>query len=211
MSRRSKHEAHLRRLSALAVVGMRRDHIDRDTRPPRAAEASARLGQPACRFGRGSKTIRSARSSTRRSDSSSRVSCFEPELLYLSNERVAGSSTASVTGAPEIVIESAHPGTRKRDETIKRRPVRRWACSILGRRPGARHRARLSPLGRRSRVRTNFRRGGRRARHAASAGPQIPCRKCFSREAQPQSRQQFDLAVPQKAVASSFATGAFGS
>ena len=46
----------------------------------------------------------------------------EPDLLYVSNER-AGELLAGqhVTGAPDLVIEIASPGTRSRDETIKRR------------------------------------------------------------------------------------------
>jgi len=52
----------------------------------------------------------------------SRFDVVEPDLLYLSNERVAEVLTAQhVTGAPDIVIEIGSPGTRKRDETIKRR------------------------------------------------------------------------------------------
>jgi len=47
---------------------------------------------------------------------------LEPDLLYVSNER-AGELLAGqhVTGAPDLVIEIASPGTRQRDETIKRR------------------------------------------------------------------------------------------
>jgi Uma2 family endonuclease len=46
----------------------------------------------------------------------------EPDLLYMSNERAAAILTEKhVTGAPEIVIEIVSKGTRKRDETIKRR------------------------------------------------------------------------------------------
>jgi Uma2 family endonuclease len=46
----------------------------------------------------------------------------EPDLLYMSNERAAEVLTSKhVTGAPEIVVEIGSPGTRKRDETIKRR------------------------------------------------------------------------------------------
>jgi Uma2 family endonuclease len=46
----------------------------------------------------------------------------EPDLLYLSNERAAEAlTTQHVKGVPELVIEIASPGTRKRDETIKRR------------------------------------------------------------------------------------------
>jgi Uma2 family endonuclease len=52
----------------------------------------------------------------------SRFDVVEPDLLYLSNERVGEVLTAKhVTGAPDIVIEIGSPGTRKRDETIKRR------------------------------------------------------------------------------------------
>jgi Uma2 family endonuclease len=46
----------------------------------------------------------------------------EPDLMYMSNERaqaIAGGQW--VTGAPELLIEIGSPGTRKRDETIKRR------------------------------------------------------------------------------------------
>ena len=39
----------------------------------------------------------------------------------MSNERAADVlTTANVQGAPELVIEIGSPGTRKRDETIKR-------------------------------------------------------------------------------------------
>jgi Uma2 family endonuclease len=46
----------------------------------------------------------------------------EPDLLYMLNERAAEILTAEhVAGVPELVIEIASPGTRKRDETLKRR------------------------------------------------------------------------------------------
>jgi len=46
----------------------------------------------------------------------------EPDLLYLSNERASDALTPlHVHGVPELVIEIGSPGTRKRDETIKRR------------------------------------------------------------------------------------------
>ncbi len=46
----------------------------------------------------------------------------EPDLLYVSNERAAALLAGKhVTGAPDLVIEIASPGTRSRDETIKRR------------------------------------------------------------------------------------------
>lgn len=45
----------------------------------------------------------------------------EPDLLYMSNERATEVlTTANVKGVPELVIEIASPGTRKRDATIKR-------------------------------------------------------------------------------------------
>jgi Uma2 family endonuclease len=54
----------------------------------------------------------------------------EPDLLYLSNERAAAVITpAHATGAPEIVVEIASKGTRKRDETIKRRLYERSGVS----------------------------------------------------------------------------------
>src|SRR5262245_26874698 len=46
----------------------------------------------------------------------------EPDLLYISNARAAEIlTTKHVSGVPELVIEIASPGTRKRDETLKRR------------------------------------------------------------------------------------------
>lgn len=46
----------------------------------------------------------------------------EPDLLYLSNERMAEVVTPQhVRGAPNLVIEIGSPGTRRRDETVKKR------------------------------------------------------------------------------------------
>jgi Uma2 family endonuclease len=46
----------------------------------------------------------------------------EPDLLYVSNETAARVLTAqNVRGTPDLVVEIGSPGTRKRDETIKRR------------------------------------------------------------------------------------------
>jgi Uma2 family endonuclease len=54
----------------------------------------------------------------------------EPDLLYMSNARAAEILTSKhVTGAPEIVVEIGSPGTRKRDETIKRRLYERCGVS----------------------------------------------------------------------------------
>ena len=60
----------------------------------------------------------------------SRFDVVEPDLLYMSNERAAEVLTkANVQGAPELVIEIGSPGTRKRDETIKRRLYERSGVS----------------------------------------------------------------------------------
>lgn len=54
----------------------------------------------------------------------------EPDLLYFSNERAAEILTPQhVRGAPELVVEIASPGTRRRDETIKRRLYERAGVS----------------------------------------------------------------------------------
>ena len=46
----------------------------------------------------------------------------EPDVLYLSHARAAEVLTPlHARGAPELVVEIASKGTRKRDETIKRR------------------------------------------------------------------------------------------
>ena len=51
----------------------------------------------------------------------SRFDVVEPDLIYVSNERAAELLAGQhVTGAPDIVVEIGSPGTRKRDETIKR-------------------------------------------------------------------------------------------
>src|SRR5215212_3349873 len=51
----------------------------------------------------------------------------EPDLLYISRERLDGVLTkAHVRGAPDLVVEIASPSTRRRDETIKRRLYERF-------------------------------------------------------------------------------------
>ena len=51
----------------------------------------------------------------------SQYDVVEPDLLFLSNARAADALTAQhVRGVPELVIEIGSPGTRKRDETVKR-------------------------------------------------------------------------------------------
>ena len=54
----------------------------------------------------------------------------EPDLLYLSNERAVEVMTPQhLRGAPELVIEIGSPGTRARDETMKRRLYERVGVS----------------------------------------------------------------------------------
>ena len=60
----------------------------------------------------------------------SRLDAVEPDLLYMSNARAAEIVTEKhVSGVPELVIEIASPGTRKRDETLKRRLYERTGVS----------------------------------------------------------------------------------
>jgi len=54
----------------------------------------------------------------------------EPDLLYLSKERAAAVLTSlHATGAPDLVVEIGSKGTRKRDETIKRRLYERFGVA----------------------------------------------------------------------------------
>jgi Uma2 family endonuclease len=54
----------------------------------------------------------------------------EPDLLYFSTERVSQVITPlHARGAPELVVEILSRGTRKRDETIKRRLYDRTGVS----------------------------------------------------------------------------------
>jgi len=49
------------------------------------------------------------------------IDVVEPDLLYISRERAAAILTPKhVRGAPDLVVEIGSPGTRTRDETIKR-------------------------------------------------------------------------------------------
>ena len=49
------------------------------------------------------------------------VDVVEPDLVYISNQRAAIITPAHARGAPDLVVEIASPGTRRRDETLKRR------------------------------------------------------------------------------------------
>ena len=54
----------------------------------------------------------------------------EPDLLYMSDERAAEIITPMhVHGVPELVVEIGSKGTRRRDETIKRRLYERAGVS----------------------------------------------------------------------------------
>src|SRR6478752_3586192 len=53
----------------------------------------------------------------------------EPDLLYVSHQRDDALTGTHVRGVPELVIEIASKGTRKRDETIKRRLYERVGVS----------------------------------------------------------------------------------
>src|SRR5688500_10652946 len=54
----------------------------------------------------------------------------EPDLLYMSHARAAEViTTKHVSGVPELVIEIGSPGTRRRDETIKRRLYERMGVT----------------------------------------------------------------------------------
>jgi Uma2 family endonuclease len=54
----------------------------------------------------------------------------EPDLLYLTNERMGEIETSPwVKGAPNLVVEIGSPTTRKRDETAKRRLYERFGVS----------------------------------------------------------------------------------
>jgi len=51
----------------------------------------------------------------------------EPDLIYLSNSRLAEIETSPwIRGAPDLVVEIGSPGTRKRDLTTKRRLYERF-------------------------------------------------------------------------------------
>jgi Uma2 family endonuclease len=50
------------------------------------------------------------------------VDVVEPDLLYISNARAVSVLTEiNVRGIPELLVEIASPGTRKRDDGVKRR------------------------------------------------------------------------------------------
>ena len=50
----------------------------------------------------------------------------EPDLLYISRERLGVLTDKHVRGAPDLVVEILSPGTRKTDESIKRKLYERF-------------------------------------------------------------------------------------
>jgi len=54
----------------------------------------------------------------------------EPDLLYISRERLGQILTpTNVAGAPDLVVEIGSPGTRRRDETVKRHLYERFGVA----------------------------------------------------------------------------------
>jgi Uma2 family endonuclease len=45
----------------------------------------------------------------------------EPDLIFLSRERMSAMTDANVQGAPDLLVEVLSPSTAKRDRTVKRR------------------------------------------------------------------------------------------
>jgi Uma2 family endonuclease len=58
----------------------------------------------------------------------SQFDVVEPDLLFISNERLEVLTAKNVQGAPNLVVEVGSPGTRRRDETIKRKLYER--CGV---------------------------------------------------------------------------------
>src|SRR5262245_35667623 len=60
----------------------------------------------------------------------SNIDIVVPDLLYLSNARAAATLTElHVRGVPELLVEIASPGTRRRDDGTKRRLYERMGVS----------------------------------------------------------------------------------
>ena len=59
----------------------------------------------------------------------SEFNVFEPDLLYLSNERRAQLTLKNLQGAPDLVVEILSPGTRSRDLRLKRDVYERTGVS----------------------------------------------------------------------------------
>src|SRR5438132_8145516 len=53
----------------------------------------------------------------------------EPDLIYISRERAGILTEQHVRGAPDLVVEILSPGTRKADETIKRKLYERFGVA----------------------------------------------------------------------------------
>jgi hypothetical protein len=132
-----RREAHLRRLPAVprrwATARAHRRRALRDA-VPQIRSISESLAISTSSSDPGWRSTRSAASSTRLTMSSSRISTWwSLTFCNLSNERMAEVVTPQhVRGAPEIVIEIGSPGTRKRDETIKKGSTNDRVCRSTG-------------------------------------------------------------------------------
>ena len=56
----------------------------------------------------------------------SQFDVVEPDLLFISNDRLEVLTTKNVQGAPNLVVEIGSPSTRRRDEIIKRKLYERF-------------------------------------------------------------------------------------
>ena len=84
----------------------------------------------------------------------------QPDLLFISNERVHVVTPANVQGAPDLVVEILSPTSAERDRTFKRRLYARlWSARVLDRRHGSKGRNRAAAPGRGIRGGGHVRRG----------------------------------------------------
>ena len=68
----------------------------------------------------------------------SEFNIFEPDLLYLSNQRRKLLTLKNLQGSPDLVVEILSPSTRSRDERLKRDVYRRTGVrEYLDHRPGS--------------------------------------------------------------------------
>ena len=68
-----------------------------------------------------------------------------PDVLYLSRERARFLTEKNLQGPPDLVIEILSPGTRSRDERLKRNLYERVGVEVLAGGPASRRDSCLSP------------------------------------------------------------------
>jgi Uma2 family endonuclease len=56
----------------------------------------------------------------------SQIDVLEPDILFVTRERLAILTEMCVQGAPDLVVEVLSPGTRRRDATVKLRAYRKF-------------------------------------------------------------------------------------